>query len=50
MRDQHYSNLERYYNIVYDQQFSPGGKHLVTCDTFGKLAVFRYFRHPVYAS
>ncbi len=39
---QAYSNLERFYNIVFDQQFSPaGGKYLATCDNFGQLAVFR---------
>lgn len=32
--------MERYYNIVYDQQFSPSGKFLATCDTFGRIAVF----------
>ena len=32
---------ERYYNIVYDQQFSPSGKYLATCDAFGRIAVFR---------
>jgi hypothetical protein len=33
-------SLERYYNIVYDQQFSPSGRYLATCDTFGRIAVF----------
>lgn len=39
-----YSTMEKYYNIVYDQCFSPSGKHLVTCDHFGHLAVFKYVR------
>lgn len=34
------SSLERYYNIVFDQAFSPSGKQLVTGDSFGQLAVF----------
>eukprot|EP00731_Ephydatia_muelleri_P022889 Em0015g472a len=34
------SNLKSYYNIVFDQQFSPFGKHLATSDIFGQIAVF----------
>ena len=37
-----YSSMERYYNIIYDQCFSPNGKHLITCDRFGHIAVFKY--------
>ncbi len=36
------NHLEQYYNIVFDQIFSPNTKHLVTCDRYGRLAVFRY--------
>lgn len=36
------SNLKSYYNVVFDQQFSPLGKHLATSDIFGQIAVFRY--------
>ena len=39
--------LERYYNIVYDQQFSPSGRYLATCDTFGRIAVFRWKKSSV---
>lgn len=34
------SNLKSYYNIVFDLQFSPLGKHLATSDIFGQIAVF----------
>ena len=34
------SNLKSYYNVVFDQQFSPLGKHLATSDIFGQIAVF----------
>ena len=34
-------DLARYYNIVYDQQFSPSGKYLATGDAYGRIAVFR---------
>ncbi|XP_064391541.1 THO complex subunit 6 homolog [Halichondria panicea] len=34
------NHLEQYYNIVFDQIFSPNTKHLVTCDRYGRLAVF----------
>ena len=37
------NSLKSYYNIVFDQQFSPFGKHLATCDIFGQIAVFRYY-------
>lgn len=33
-------DLARYYNIVYDQQFSPSGKYLATGDAYGRIAVF----------
>lgn len=36
-----YTSLERYYNIVYDQQFSPSGKHVAACDSFGQISIFR---------
>ena len=36
-----YTSLERYYNIVYDQEFSPNGKHVAACDSFGQISIFR---------
>ena len=36
------SNLQRYYNIVYDQAVSPSGSHLAVCDTYGQISTFRY--------
>jgi hypothetical protein len=38
-------DIARYYNVVYDQQFSPSGKYLATGDAYGRIAVFR--RHSV---
>jgi hypothetical protein len=35
------NNLQRYYNIVYDQAVSPSGNHLAVCDSYGQISTFR---------